>query len=132
MTIPDDEKIPKPRSGLHRIGNAFFYSADGLRHAFVQEAAFRQEILLSCLLLPAALLLPLSPVLKLVLIADNFLVLITELLNSAVESLTDKICSGFDPFAKQAKDMGSAAVLLSLINLGLGWGFALYSLWAGS
>ncbi|MGE0087210.1 MAG: diacylglycerol kinase [Desulfococcaceae bacterium] len=132
MTIPDDGKIPKPRTGIQRIWNAFFYSADGLRHAFVHEAAFRQEILLSCILLPAALLLPVSPLMKLLLIADNIIVLITELLNSAVESLTDKICSGFDPFAKQAKDMGSAAVLLSLINLGIGWGFALYSVWAGS
>ncbi len=131
MTIPDDHRIPKPRTGIQRIGKAFFYSLDGLKHAIVHEAAFRQEVLLSCILLPAALMLPVSPLMKLVLIADNIAVLVTELLNSAVESLTDKVCPRFDPFAKQAKDMGSAAVLLSLLNLCIGWGFALYSLWTG-
>jgi len=131
MTIPDDGKIPKPRNGIQRIKNAFFYSLHGLGHAIAHETAFRQEIILSCFLLPAALILPVSPVLKLLLIADNLAVLITELLNSAVESLTDKICPGFDLFARHAKDMGSAAVLLALINLGIGWGFALYSLWNG-
>ncbi len=132
MSIPDDQRIPKPRTGAQRIWNAFFYSVDGLRHGIVHEAAFRQEMLLSCILIPAALLVPVSPLLKLLLIADNMAVLITELLNSAVESLADRICPQFDSFAKQAKDMGSAAVLLSLINLGIGWGFALYSIWAGS
>ncbi|GBC60808.1 diacylglycerol kinase [Desulfonema ishimotonii] len=124
----DKKEIPPGRSGLGRIRNALFYSLDGLRHGIRNEPAIRQEALLSCILIPGALLLPFPAIYKLILIITNTGVLITELLNSAIESVVDKVCPEYDPLAKQAKDMGSAAVLLSLILLTLSWLFALHSL----
>jgi diacylglycerol kinase (ATP) len=122
------KKIPGPATGIRRIWNAFFYSLEGLKHGIKNEAAVRQETILSCILIPAALLLPVSPTLKLILILCNISVIITELLNSAVECVVDKVCQDYDPLAKQAKDMGSAAVMLSICCLCLSWVFALFQL----
>ena len=121
-------KIPEPKTGITRIYNAFFYSIDGLKHGINNEAAIRQEVLLSCIFIPAALLIPVSSFLKLILIICNLMVIITELLNSGIECLVDKVWPEYDPLAKQAKDMGSAAVLLSLVCLILTWLFALHKI----
>jgi len=121
-----ENRIPEPAKGLIRIWKALFYSLDGLRHGFLNEAAVRQEIILCIILIPAALMLPVSGILKLVLVICHFAVLITELLNSAVEAVVDRLCPGYDPMAKQAKDMGSAAVFLSLLSLAAAWGLALW------
>lgn len=120
-------KEPQPGAqGLRRIWNAFFYSLAGLRHALQHEAAFRQEALLALILIPLALLSWASPLGKALMIATVMLVLIVELLNSAIEAAIDRISLERHALAKFAKDAGSAAVLLSLMNLALVWGLVLF------
>jgi diacylglycerol kinase (ATP) len=119
-----------PATGLLRIQRAFFYSIDGLRAAWAAEAAFRQEVALAIILLPIAALLPATPTQKAILIACIMLVLIVELLNSAVEACIDRISLELHPLAKRAKDIGSAAVLLALTNLVLVWLLVLVELFA--
>jgi diacylglycerol kinase (ATP) len=116
------------KTGIARIFAAFSYSADGLGAAFRHEAAFRQELALYVLLLPLLYLLPVSLPLKCLLFSANTLVLIVELLNSAVESVVDLVSPDYNIYAKRAKDMGSAAVLLSLILAAGLWASALGSL----
>ncbi|AHY41676.1 diacylglycerol kinase [Stutzerimonas decontaminans] len=111
----------KGRSGLVRIWYACGYSLAGLRAAYAGEAAFRQLVWLSLLLIPLALLLDVSRVERAVLIAVVFLALIVELLNSAIEATVDRISFELHPLSKQAKDMGSAAQLLALCLIGLVW-----------
>ncbi|MEC5398135.1 diacylglycerol kinase [Uliginosibacterium sp. H1] len=113
----------KGKTGLKRIWNAFHYSLDGLRAAYKHEDAFRQEVLLAIVLLPIALFSPISGVEKALLIGSVFLVLIVELVNSAVEATVDRISLESHKLAKRAKDIGSAAVLITLLNLALVWGF---------
>ena len=103
------------KTGIARIFAAFSYSADGIGAAFRHEAAFRQESLLYVLLLPLLYFLPFTLVFKCLLLAVNSMVLIVELLNSAIESVVDLVSPEFNIYAKRAKDMGSAAVLFSLL-----------------
>lgn len=111
--------------GLTRIRNAFFHSLNGMRAALIHEAAFRQELLLAAVLLPLSLWLPASPTGRALMIGSLFLVLIVELLNSAIEATVDRISLDRHDLAKRAKDMGSAAVLLSLLNLIAVWALVL-------
>ena len=115
------ESPHKGKTGLRRIWNAFLHSVDGLRAAFRHEDAFRQEIFLAALLIPAALLLPAGGTGKALMIAAVLLVLIVELLNSAVEAAVDRISLENHQLAKRAKDIGSAAVMLSLVNVPVVW-----------
>lgn len=115
------EKPHKGRTGLKRVWNALFYSIDGFAAAFRHEAAFRQEVALAVILIPSALLLPASGVGKALMIASVLLVLIVELLNSAIEAAVDRISLENNVLAKRAKDIGSAAVMLSLINVPAVW-----------
>jgi diacylglycerol kinase (ATP) len=115
----------KGKTGFTRLRRALFYSIDGLRAAYRHEDAFRQEVLLTLLLVPAALLTPVSATAKALLIGSVLLVLIVELLNSAIEAVTDRISIEDHVLAKQAKDMGSAAVLVSLVMLAVVWGLVL-------
>lgn len=117
----NDSAAFKGRSGLARIWHASGYSLAGLRAAYAGEAAFRQLVWLSLLLIPLALLLDVSRVERAVLIAVVFLALIVELLNSAIEATVDRISFELHPLSKQAKDMGSAAQLLALCLIGLVW-----------
>jgi len=110
---------------MARILAAFFYSLDGLCCAFRNEEAFRQEALLFLFLLAVIFFLPVALSIKLGLLAANSLVLIVELLNSAVEAVVDMASPDYHILAKRAKDMGSAAVLLSLLVAGSVWLFAL-------
>lgn len=121
-----DESPHKGKTGLKRVWNAFFYSMDGLRAAFRHEDAFRQEMLLAALLIPSALLLPVSGTGKALMIAVVLLVLIVELLNSAVEAAVDRISLDNHELAKRAKDIGSAAVFLALVNVPVVWGLVLF------
>ena len=105
--------------------HAVRYSLDGMRAAFITETAFRQEILITFISIPLALVMPISSVFKAFLIVSTIFVLITELLNSAIESIVTILSKGYHPLAKRAKDMGSAAVMLSIINLSVVWLFAL-------
>ena len=90
--------------------------------AYRGEDAFRQEVLLAVVLIPIALLSPVSAIAKALLIGSVLLVLIVELLNSAIEAVTDRVSIEDHVLAKQAKDMGSAAVLVSLVLLAAVWG----------
>ena len=111
----------KGKTGLRRLINAFGYSVSGLRAAYRLEDAFRQEILLAAVLMPAALMLPAAATGRALLLASVFLVLIVELLNSAVEAAVDRISLDNHELAKVAKDIGSAAVMLSLVCMTVVW-----------
>ena len=115
----------KGKTGLRRLWNAFGYSLDGFRAAYKHEDAFRQEVLLAAVLIPLALWLPVGPLAKALMIASVLLVIIVELLNSAVEATVDRISLDNHDLAKRAKDIGSAAVLVSLVNVLAVWGLVL-------
>jgi diacylglycerol kinase (ATP) len=123
---PTGESPHKGKTGLKRVWNALFYSIDGMGAAFRHEDAFRQEVFLAVLLIPAALFTPASGLGKALMIAVVVLVLIVELLNSAVEATVDRISLENHALAKRAKDIGSAAVLLALINVPVVWGLVLF------
>jgi len=111
----------KGRTGLARIWNALLYSLDGLSAAFEHEDAFRQEVLLALVLIPLAIYMPVAGSGKALMVASVLLVLIVELLNTGIESVTDRISLEDHVLAKRAKDMGSAAVMLSVINVPVVW-----------
>lgn len=112
----------KGKTGLTRLWNALGYSLAGFRAAHQHEDAFRQEVLLAALLIPLALWLPVPYLGKALMISSVLLVLIVELLNSAVEATVDRISLDSHALAKRAKDIGSAAVLVSLVNVLVVWG----------
>lgn len=128
MAIPQDDKLPKPRGGVARIFRAFFYSMAGLKSAFVHEAAFRQDVMLGIVLVPLSLWLPFEPMTKVLLNVIWLLLLVTELLNSAIEAIVDMTSPGYHELAKRAKDMGSAAVFIMLTALTIAWVVALWSI----
>jgi diacylglycerol kinase (ATP) len=122
MRAPESLESPhKGQTGVRRLVNALFYSLSGLALAYRHESAFRQEIVLALVLIPAACVLPVAGVERVLLIGSVMLVLVVELLNSSVEAAVDRI--GFDThrLSKRAKDLGSAAVLLTLGMLLLTW-----------
>jgi diacylglycerol kinase (ATP) len=106
---------------LRRVLNATHYSLAGLAAAVRHEDAFRQELILVVLLTPLALWLGATGVERALLIGALIIVLIVELLNSAVEATVDRISFENHRLAKRAKDIGSAAVMLSLLNAGVVW-----------
>jgi diacylglycerol kinase (ATP) len=111
----------KSRSPFTRLWNALFYSLDGLSAAFRHEDAFRGEVLMALILIPIAVHMPVSGTGKAIMIGSVLLVLIVELVNSAIEAVTDRISLEDNVLAKRAKDMGSAAVMLALINVPTVW-----------
>ncbi|WP_339926633.1 diacylglycerol kinase [uncultured Cobetia sp.] len=113
-------------TGLTHLKHSARYSLKGLKAAWSNEEAFRQEIVLCALLLPFAWWIGDSHVEWLLLVGSTLIVLIVELLNSAVESAIDRIGPEFHELSGRAKDMGSAAVMISLIFAGLTWGTLLY------
>ncbi len=115
----------KGKKGLQRVWNALLYSLDGLRAALRYEDAFRQETLLAIAMVPLALYLRHAPVERALMIASVLLVLVVELLNSAVEAAVDRISFEHHHLIKRAKDMGSAAVLITLLNVLAVWGVIL-------
>jgi len=116
-----EESPFKGKTGVRRVWNALHYSLAGLHAAFSGEDAFRQESLLAALLIPATFLLPVSGVGRALMIASVLLVLIVELLNSAIEAAVDRVSLDRHHLSKRAKDIGSAAVLLALINVLVVW-----------
>ena len=116
----------KGKTGLIRIWNALHYSLAGLRAAYRHEDAVRQEVRLALILIPLALLLPAGGLGKALMIASVLLVLLVELLNSAIEATVDRISLENHLLAKRAKDIGSAAVFISLLNVGVVWGLVLF------
>ena len=121
------ESPHKGKTGLKRVWNALLYSIDGLRAAFRHEDAFRQEVFLAALLIPAALFMPVAGTGKALMVASVLLVLIVELLNSAIEAAVDRISLEHHALAKRAKDIGSAAVMLALVNVPVVWGLILFA-----
>ena len=115
----------KGKTGLRRVWNALFYSLDGLVAAYRHEDAFRQELLLAGILIPIALYLPVAGTAKCMMVASVIAVLVVELLNSAIEAVTDRVSLEDHALAKRAKDLGSAAVLLAILNVVIVWTLAL-------
>jgi diacylglycerol kinase (ATP) len=115
--VTEREKL----QGMGRMLRAFGSSAKGLVGAFREEEAFRQELLFACVALPLGLWLGHSGVERALLVAPVLLILIVELLNSAIEATVDRIGLERHELAGLAKDIGSAAVLLSIILLGVVW-----------
>ncbi|MAN52303.1 MULTISPECIES: diacylglycerol kinase [unclassified Marinimicrobium] len=114
--------MPKPgKTGLRRIVDAFGYSMHGFAAAWRFEAAFRQEVLLAVILLPASLWLGTTLMERLLLVASVFWVIMAELANSAIEAAIDRTGDEMHVLAGRAKDMGSALVLVSLILLAIIW-----------
>ncbi|SDR83632.1 diacylglycerol kinase [Halopseudomonas litoralis] len=112
-------------TGVRRIWRACGYSLDGLKVAYLGEAAFRQLVWLALILIPVACLLPVPAVSRALLIACVVLSLVVELLNSAIEAAIDRISLERHPLSKASKDMGSAAQLFSLILIAVVWGLVL-------
>ena len=116
----------KENTGFKRIYNALIYSMAGLASAWKNEAAFRQETIVAIVLLPLAFWLGQSTNQIALLILSVFIVLIVELLNSAVEAAIDRISNERHALSKQAKDIASAAVFLSLILFTIIWGLVIF------
>ena len=119
--------VPNQAHGFKRVIKATGYSIAGIKAAIKGEAAFRQELFLTLVLVPVALLMPIGGTLRLILVISTVQVLALELLNSAIEAMVDRVCEGYDPYAKRAKDMGSGAVFIALIVAVLAWGTGVYS-----
>lgn len=119
------ESPHKGKTGLTRLLNAFGYSLAGFRAAYKHEDAFRQELHLAIVLIPLALWLPASHIGKALMVGSVLLVIIVELINSAIEATVDRISLENHDLAKRAKDIGSSAVLVSLVNVIIVWGLVL-------
>ena len=129
MTRPEESTSPrKSKTGLVRVWRALFHSFAGLTSAFRNESAFRQELALATVLVLIAAALPASLVQIALLVNSVLLVLVAELLNSAVEATVDRISFDDHALAKQAKDIGSAAVFVSLVGCAVTWGLVLYDI----
>ena len=120
---PKTYRRPPDRRGVARLWFSFLYSLSGLRFAFA-EAAFKLELCAYGILLIALYFLPVSAVFKCVLLFANTLVLIVELANTGLETVVDMISPNYDIDAKKVKDIGSAAVFVSLVLAAVLWGSA--------
>jgi diacylglycerol kinase (ATP) len=118
---PANESPFKGKTGWRRVMNAFGYSLAGLKAAYLCEDAFRQEVWLALLLIPSSFLLPVPWLGRALMIASVLLVLVVELLNSAIEAVVDRVGLENHRLAKRAKDIGSAAVLVALLNVLVVW-----------
>ena len=125
--MKDKPPVPENNKGLKRLYNAFFFSLQGFQAAFRTEEAFRQEIFLAVVTFPLALWLGETGIERALLFGSILLIIITELLNTGIERVVDRISFERHELSKEAKDIGSAAVLISLINAVLIWGFILLS-----
>ncbi|MDR3429802.1 MULTISPECIES: diacylglycerol kinase [Silvimonas] len=115
----------KGKTGVQRVFNALGYSLDGLSAGWKNEAAFRQVALLGCVGIVVAFIVPLHAWARAVVIASHLLTVIVELLNSAIEAAVDHTSLERHELAKRAKDLGSAAQLICLINLAAMWALGL-------
>ena len=119
------ESPHKGKTGIKRLINALNYSYAGLKEAYRNEDAFRQEVTIAFILIPLAFFLEHGMLGRALMIACVLLVIIVELVNSAIEATVDRISLDDHNLAKRAKDIGSAAVLISLINLLVVWSLVL-------
>jgi diacylglycerol kinase (ATP) len=121
----------KGRTGLDRLIRAFGYSIDGLRLAYRGESAFRQEFCAAVILLPAAFWVGRTWLEVAMLAGSVMMVLVVELLNSSIEAVVDRVSYELHDLSKRAKDLASAAVLLTLLSCGAIWLAALYHRFGG-
>lgn len=120
-------QINKPsHRGLSHVLNALTYSFQGLKAALIHEEAFRLELVACLAMAPLGLWLGAGAVEKAMLVGSLMLVLIVELLNSAIETVVDRVGVEHHALSGRAKDIGSAAVFLSLVNVAIIWGLVLY------
>lgn len=110
---------------IPRIIKAFYYAFSGLKTIFQTEVAFKQEILFTFLVIPLGLHFGAAPVEKAILISSWLLILLMEIINSAIEAVVDRISLERHPLSKKIKDISAAAVLLSIINALIVWGIIL-------
>ena len=111
----------KSRDGFQRLANAMRYSVAGFRYAIKNEASIRQELLAIAVLTPVSVVLRVSRLEHLTLVVSMLLVLMVEFLNSSIEAAVDRVSLEEHPLAGQAKDLGSAAVFVSLLIWGASW-----------
>ena len=111
----------KGKTGIKRLANAFTFSVAGTLAAFKHEDAFRQEVILSTILIPLAIYLGQTVIEQALMISSILLIIIVELLNSSVEATVDRISVKRHKLSKRAKDIGSAAVFFSLVNASVIW-----------
>ena len=129
-----DEHAPDapPSIGFARVVSAWRYSIDGLAGAWRTEGAFRQEVICAAVLIPIACVIPVPILERGLLIAAVLMVIVVELLNSAMEAAIDRVSLERHPLSKKAKDTGSAAVLVSIVIAILVWGAVLFPHLAGA
>lgn len=123
---PEPTSPHKGKTGLTRLYNAFGYSMSGLRATFRHEDAFRQETLCAVVLIPGAFWLSGDPLHRALMVGSVLLVLIVELLNSSIEAAVDRISLENHHLAKRAKDIGSAAVFVAIVNALVVWALLLF------
>ena len=119
--------MEEKKTGIERLIKAFFYSLSGLKATFKSEAAFRQEVLLTACLVPVAAWVSETPKELLLLIGSLVLVMVVELLNSAIESVVDRVGMEHHELSGRAKDAASAAVLVSILLAVACWLTVLFS-----
>ena len=124
-------KKPATKKGFIRICNAFIYSINGLRLAITQETSFKQEIGIYIVLLFVLFFLPLPFIFKCLLFFANTIVLIVEIINSAIESIVDMTSPDYHDLAGKGKDLGSAAVFISIVLAIILWLCAIYIMLSG-
>ncbi len=112
---------PNNNTGLRRFSNAFTFSIQGFRAAFRSEEAFRQEVFVALAMIPLGLWIGESGVERALMIGSVVMVLIVEILNTAIERAIDRISLEKHDLSKEAKDMGSTAVFLMLVTTGVVW-----------
>ena len=120
-----EESPFKGKTGMRRLMNAMGYSWQGFRSAYRHEEAFRQEVLLASILIPIAFFFNVGGTGRALMVGSVLLVLIVELLNSAVEAAVDRVSLENHRLAARAKDIGSAGVFLSLTNVAAVWALVL-------
>lgn len=116
-------------TGIKRILKAFTYSFAGFTATFKSEAAFRQELFLCGILTIVAFCLPVSLLQLYLMLFALFLILLTELINSAIEAVVDRISDDYHELSKKAKDIGSLIVLLAFVNAFAIWGICIYQVY---
>lgn len=122
QTEDDYEQTLKPNgTGLKRIVNAARCSIDGIRYAYTKESAFRQELLLCAVLFPVAFWMSANAVEFILLVGPLLMLLVVECINSAIEAAIDRISTSIHPLSKQAKDLGSAAVFITMLIILVSW-----------
>jgi diacylglycerol kinase (ATP) len=127
--VPPPEETQTKRRDFRNFFQSIGYALEGFRAALKHEPSFREDLLFVVILTPAAVILPVNAVSTAVMIFSLLLIVVAELLNSAVEWTVDDISLEKRPFAKRAKDMGSAAVFIAYLNCIIVWALILYSNW---